>query len=451
MSIEKVHAHIDSKVEEDIELLKKLVRYPSIASEGHSDDIRACAKEIMTYLEGLGFKTELFETPTQPYIYAERKCNKANAKTILFYGHYDVQPAEPLAPWKTPPFEPTIINGRMFGRGTADNKGQFLAHILAVRSFLDVEGDLPVNVKFIIDGEEENGSPSMRQMVEEHKDKLNADIVYFSDGPVQASGAPEIKHGFRGMLSFQINIKTAEHENHSGRAGGLIPNAVIMMSNLIASMVDSDNNILIDGVYDDVVPANDYEKQLISQIPYDASKLAKVYGVKEFKLTREQFYEQFNFKPTCTCDGMSGGYTGNGSKASVPNYANAKFDMRLVADMDPDDIERKVKAHIAKHCPMAEYVPGHSTPPSKTDPSLPICKAICASAKKIFPNAVPIPSSAGTCGEYVWTKIAGIPSITVPYGNADQTNHAANENLVLDFYSKGIHCSAQVLYDLSKL
>ena len=451
MNIEKVHAHIDSKQKEDLALLEKLVRYPSIASEGHSEDIRACAKEIMDYLNNMGFSTEIFETSTQPYIFAERKCNRADAKTILFYGHYDVQPAEPLAPWKTPPFEPTIINGRMYARGTADNKGQFLAHILAARSFLAVDGDLPVNVKFILDGEEENGSPSMEEMVRAHKDKLQADVVYFSDGPVQASGAPEIKHGFRGLYTFKIDIKTAEHENHSGRAGGLIPNAVILMSNLIASMVDSENHILIEGIYNNVVPANEYEKELIAKIPYNAEKLAKVYGVKEFKKTREEFYEQFNFLPTCTCDGMYGGYIGDGSKASVPNYAHAIFDIRLVADMDPEDVGRKVKAHVAKHCPIAVVTEHTMTPPSKTDPSMPICKTICAAAQKIFPNAVPIPSSAGTCSEYVWTKIAGIPAITVPYGNADQTNHAANENLDLEYYFKGIHCSAQVLNDLSAL
>ena len=445
MSIERVHAHIDSMREKDIAFLEELVRIPSSASEGNSEELRQCADLLKRRFNVMGFKSEIFDTPTQPVVYAERMSNNTNAKTILFYGHYDVQPAGALELWKTPPFEPTIINGKMYGRGTADNKGQFLAHILAIRSFLEVTGDLPVNVKFVLDGEEEDGSPSMEGFIRSHIDMLRCDVVYFSDGPVQASGAPEIKHGFRGMFSFQLDIKTAEHSNHSGRSGGLIPNAAIMMARLISSMIDEKNHITINGVYSDVTPASDYEKFLISQIPYDTDKLAKVYSVKEFHKTREEFYEQFMFLPTCTCNGMLSGYTGEGSMTIVPNTAMAKFDMRLVDNMDPDDIERKVRAHISKNCPEAQISDIKKIMPSKTRPDLPICKVVVDAARLVYPNAVAVPTSGGTYVDFVWTKILKVPSVAVPYGNADQTNHAPNENLDLACYLKGIHCSAEAI------
>ena len=450
--IAKVHEHIDSMKEQDIQTLMDLVRIPSVAAQGNSEGVRHCAEVLCEMFRKLDFQPQIFETPTQPVVFAERKSKtNPNGKTILFYGHYDVQPAEPLAPWKTPPYEPTIINGRMYGRGTADNKGQFLGHMLAARSFLEITGDIPLNVKIILDGEEENGSPSLPDFFRQHFDLLKNDLIYFSDGPMQAGGVPEIKHGLRGLVTMEISLRTAEHGNHSGRAGGIIRNAATEIAHLISSMVDPDGHIKVEGIYDDVVPATDFEKELISKIPYDPDKLAKVYSTPVIKANREEFYKQFNFLPSLTISGINSGYTGEGTKASVPEYAYFKADLRMVKKMDPEDIKAKIRAHVAKHCPDAKVTFFDAFPAGKSDPGEPICRATHDAVKAIFPTAVVIPTSAGSGPGWVFTDLLKAPMIMVPYGNVDQTNHAANENLDLECYNKGIHCSAEVMERLSKL
>lgn len=449
MNIQKVHNHIDKMKEKDLNLFKRLVAQPSISAQNIG--IRECAELLKEIMGKIGIKATIYETSGHPIVFAEIKAINPNAQTILFYGHYDVQPPEPLNEWKTPPFEPTIINGRLYGRGTADNKGQFLAHILSVRSYIEANNGVPVNVKFVLDGEEEISSPSMKGFVEEHRDVLDADLVYNSDGPVQASGAPEIKHGFRGLLSFELNLETAAHENHSGRAGGLIPNAAIEMVRLLSTMIDDNNRVTIEGFYDDVMPPTDHELKLIDKIPFNPEGLAKVYGIKDLNLNKKQYYEKMMFKPTFTINGISSGYTGKGSKSCVPGSAMVKIDMRLVDNQDPTDIEEKIKKHIAKYNLNVKMVNIEKVSPSKTPIDLAICKAVVESTRKYYENAVAVPTSGGTNPDFVWTKILKTASVTVPYGNADQANHAANENMALDYFYKGIHVSAQVIDTIAKL
>lgn len=449
MSIEKVHSHIDSMTAKDQELLADFVRQPSISAQNIG--VRECAEMLKKYLDSLGFATQIIESPGLPFVYGELKSKNPDAKTMIFYGHYDVQPPEPLEPWNTPPFEPTIIDGKMYGRGTADNKGQFLAHMLAIRSYLETTGDVPVNCKFVLEGEEESGSPQMEWFVRNHLDMLEADGVYFSDGPVHASGAPEIKHGFRGMYSCEISIVTAKHANHSGRTGGLIPNAAIELARLVGTMIDENNHITIDGFYDDVLDPSDYEQTLIDAIPFAPEESARMFGATDIIMDKQKYLMQQMFRPTFTVNGMLSGYVGKGRKTSVPHASTLKFDMRLVANQDPDDIEEKVRKHVEKHCKFATISSFTKQYPSKTPPELPFCKAIVEATRKWFPTAVAVPTSSGTCGDFVWTKILKIPSVTVPYGNPDQQNHAANENFSMEYFNKGIHNSAQVIDAVSKI
>ena len=453
MQVEKVHMHIDKMREMDLETLKELVRIPSVANRGDNTGVQQCARRLKALFDELGFDTcQIIPTATQPMVYASLKSKNPNAKTILFYGHYDVQPVEPLDKWLSPPFEPTLKDGRLYGRGTADNKGQFLAHILAIRSYLDQFGDIPINAKFVLDGEEEAGSPSMDQFVKENLDLLRgSDLVYFADGPSEYSGATTIVHGFRGMLGFEITVRTGTHANHSGRAGGQIPNAAIELARLIGTMIDENNHITIEGIYDNVLEPTEYERKLIDAMPFNPEGLAKSFGIKKMKLTKEQFYMQQMFLPTFNLNGVKAGYIGNGLKAAVPETATVKIDMRLVSNMNPDDIEEKIRKHLARHCPTAELIVHAKEMPSKTPVDLPISKTILKSVSKHFPGSYAIPSSGATCPDYVWTQILKAPSLSVPYGNHDQTNHAANENLTLECYYQGIHCSADVIDAVAKL
>ncbi len=452
-SVVKVHMHIDSMRNQDLEVLKEFVRIPSIANRGNSEGVEQCAVKLKEYFDKLGFDVcKIIPTATQPMVYASLNARDPNAKTILFYGHYDVQPVEPLDQWETPPFEPIVKDGRIYGRGTADNKGQFLAHIFAIRSYLKEHGEIPVNIKFVLDGEEEAGSPSMEQFVRDNLSILSGtDVVYFADGPSEYNGATTIVHGFRGMFAFEIFLRTAAHANHSGRAGGQIPNAAIEISRLISSMIDENNRITVEGIYDDVLEPTDFEMALIDAMPFDPEGLARSYGIKIMDLTKEQFYMQQMFLPTFTINGVRSGYLGKGRKTAVPETAIVKIDMRLVSNMNPDDVERKIRNHINKHCPKAEIKVFAKTMPSKTSAALPISKAVLECVSKHFPGSYAIPSSGATCPDHVWTHILGVPSLSVPYGNYDQRNHAANENLSLECFYRGIHCSADVIDAISKL
>lgn len=448
VSIQLVHQHINKCRAEDLETFKTFVKQPSVSAQ--SKGIRICAQMIKDHLVSLGLHSELIETSGQPVVFAELLSNNPNAKTIIFYGHYDTQPPEPLDDWRTDPFNPVVKNGRVWGRGTADNKGQFLAHIFAVRSFLAVTGGLPVNIKFVFEGEEESGSPHMKEFVESNRDLLKGDLVFFADGPANANEQQEIMHGFRGMYSCQILLETATHENHSGKTGLLIPNACTEMMRLITTMIDANGKILIDGFYDDVVQPTDYEWSLIDKIEYDPEKFAATFGVDEIKFNKREYYYRFMFQPTLTVSTLIGGFTGKGSKTSVPNKAEIKIDMRLAPDQDPWDIERKVKLHVNKINPNFVVKTINTTPSSKTNVDLPVCKAVQKAASKYF-NTVIVPMAGATCPEYVWTRILKIPAVTIPYGNSDQDNHAANENLKLKNFYNGIHTSAEVIHRVSQI
>lgn len=454
MNIKKVHEHIDLMKDEDFKTWVELVSQPSISAQGVG--MRECATLIKKLMDNIGIKTTLFETSGYPIIFGELKTSKKNASTIIFYGHYDVQPPEPLDEWDTPPFEPSIRNGRLYGRGTGDNKGQFLAHLFAVRSYLETNNDLPVNVKFVLDGEEESGSPYLQKFVESHLDILDADILYNADGIMHESGAPLIYFGHRGVVRVELTIETATKDNHSGNKGGLIPNAAWEMVKLLSTMIDNNGKVIIPGFYDTVLPPAKYDLELIDSLLYDPKTLAKEFGVKRITLNKRDFYSNLMLQPTLTINGIGSGYIGNGMKAVIPGKAMVKLDIKLVADQDPDDIFKKVKDHVKDHVNEHDInvnLLKHSvTPVSRTRTDLPISKVIVEAVQEAYQQkAFIMPLCGATNPSFVWTKILGIPYVMVAYGNYDEQNHAPNENMVIDLFYKGIHCSAQVLYKVGQI
>jgi acetylornithine deacetylase/succinyl-diaminopimelate desuccinylase-like protein len=384
-------------------------------------------------------------------LYGEVESPQPDAFTLLFYGHYDVQPPEPLEEWDSPPFEPIVREGRLWGRGVADNKGQLLTHVLAVKSYLAVHDSLPVNVKFVFEGEEESGSVHLPEFIEEHRDLLAADLVYTSDGPLHETGDPVVFFGVRGILNVELRLRTAEHDNHSGNKGGVVPNAAWELVDVLSTMKDEEDRVLIPGFYDDVLPPDEASLQLIEDLPYDPDSLAEVFGVEQLGLSKEEYYRRLTLRPTLTINGLVSGYTGPGSKTIIPGQAVAKLDMRLVADQDPEKIFEMVKAHVSKVNPDVEVVHHGHMYPSRTRPDLPagqkVVRAVEAGAGE---EPIVTPALGGSLPDYVWTKLVGLPSVGVPYANADEANHAPNENMEVDLFYRGIRVSAQVMHELGR-
>lgn len=450
MTIEKVHSNIDSSMENNILEFKKLVSQPSISK--NKSEVCRCAKLLEEIMENSGIETKIINTDGNPIVFGHLRSNKEKAFTILFYGHYDVQPAEPLELWDNHPFDPEIRNGRLYGRGAADNKGQLLAHILAVKHYLEIFKDVPINIKFIFEGEEEIGSKNLAQFARENKKLLSADMVYTSDGAMGIDDVPQLIFGVRGVMNFDLILDTATTDNHSGNKGGVIKNAAWEMVSLLNSMKDREDNILINGFYENVVPPSKYDLKLIDSMAYDPIQIAKVYGVNEMKLNKHQFYENLMFKPTLTINGLKSGYLGDGCKNIVPGKAIAKMEVRLAFDQDPEDVFKKIEKHVNNiNSNIKIKRVEEDMPPSRTPTDLPLSQKIIRAVSDFFEEEpVVMPSLGGSLPDYIWTKILGIPSILVPYGNADESNHAPNENMKIELFNKGIHISTQVIHDLGQ-
>ena len=447
---EELKKRLKEKESEHLEILKTLVRQKSISSR--NEGVKECSKLLRRIMEDAGIETQIFDTPGQPIVYGELEGNTSGKPTILFYGHYDVQPPEPIRRWDSEPFEPTVRDGRLYGRGTGDNKGQLLTHILAVKAYLDLMGEVPVNVKFIFEGEEEIGSPNLGEFVENHKDLLKADLVLTSDGPLHESGTPIIAFGVRGVMNFDLHLKTAKTDNHSGNKGGVIPNAAWEMVRFLSTMMDEKDQVLVEGFYEKVLDPTPYEGQLISRFPFDKEGIARSFGVEEILPDKESFYKRLLFLPTLTINGIEGGHIGPSSKNIIPCEAKAKMEIRLVYDQDPEDLIRRIEKHIEDHDPRITLIRvEEDMRPSRTSSELEVSQVIIRAVEKAFGEKPLIyPAMGGSLPDYIWTKVLGAPSIIVPYANADEANHAPNENMSLKCFYKGMESDIEIIEELKK-
>ena len=444
MSIDRVHRLIDSRREESLEVLKTLIRQPSISAQDKG--VKECAHLLSGLLREFGIASRIVETPTQPVVYGEI-ADRPGAYTLLCYGHYDVQPPEPLERWESPPFEPTIRNNRLYGRGTGDNKGQLITHVLAAKAWMDAAGGPPINLKFVFEGEEESGSPSLGQFVREHKATLAADLVYVSDGGLHPSGAPTISLGNRGVLGITLTARGADRDNHSGNKGGVAPNPVWMLVHTLSTMVDPTGRVLIDGFYKDVRPIGPVEDQLLAKLDFDAKEFAATMGLDTISMDGPTYWKRIMLEPYFNISGFASGYVGPGSKTIIPSTAECRIDIRLVVDQKIPDILSKVKAHVAKVDPRVQVLERGfgAMEATRTSPDHPAVRVV-AGAIKIYRGLDPYisPSSGGSLPNAVWPNVLGVDHIGVPYANADENNHGPNENLSLERFQDGIHVSAQV-------
>ncbi len=447
-SLTDVFTHIDEQRNISLERLMDYVRKPSISAQGVG--IAEVAAYIARIMQRIGLETDVVPTAGWPMVLGRRH-RSPGKPTVLLYGHYDVQPPDPVDEWISPPFEPAIRNERLYGRGVADNKGQHFAQLLALEALLEVDGELPCNVTVLLEGEEEVGSPQMKSFVEAHREQLSADVAITCDGPVLSSGKPCVVFGVRGVLNFELRARGANSDLHSGNWGGIVPNPLWTLVHLLASMKNDRGEIMIDGFYDDVRPVSDLERDALDLLPLDLDAVKQALDIEKLDqpLDRE-FYERITAWPTLTINGFSGGYQGTGAKTVLPHEAFVKCDIRLVNAQRADDILAKVKRHVRQHAPNVEVVFYGAMEPSKTPLDSVYAQPIAEAVRQVHGgNPLLVPSLGGSLPTYVFRTILNLPSFVVPYGNPDQANHAPNENMEIERFFNGIKTSAAMLSHLA--
>jgi acetylornithine deacetylase/succinyl-diaminopimelate desuccinylase-like protein len=444
-----VLAACEERQARDLADLSRLIAQPSISAQDIG--VRECATMVVNLLRDAGFAPRLLATPAHPVVYAEW-LGAPGQPTVLIYGHYDVQPPEPLDEWLSPPFQPTVRDGKLFGRGAGDNKGQIFAQIAAARAWLETIGRLPVNVKFLIEGEEETGSPHLASCVQEHRDLLAADLVYTSDGPVHDDAHPQIVYGVRGLLYVELRARGASHDLHSGNWGGLVPNPAWSLVELLASMRDNQGRVTIPGFYDEVRPPSAAVREAMARIPLDQRGALATVGLDRLPPPDDLgYFERIMTTPTLNIAGFTSGYGGSGAKTVIPATATVKMDMRLVPDQHTDDIFAKFAAHVARHAPDVEVLRLGSMEPSYTPLEHPYATIVRRAVTIGFGRPpIDVPLLGGSLPDAVFTRTLGLPSFLVPYANADERNHAPNENIALSRFFAGIRTAAALFAELAR-
>lgn len=445
-----VFAYVDERREVLLDRLLEYLRHPSISA--HGAGMAEVADLLLAWLRDMGMEARLLPTSGWPLVLGRRN-DVPGAPTVLLYGHYDVQPPDPLDAWVSPPFEPRVRNGRVYARGAGDNKGQHAAQLMAIEALLACRGALPCNVVVLLEGEEEVGSPHMAEAVATYRDELACDLVITADGPVHDSGLPCVMFGVRGVLSFELRARGANRDLHSGNFGGVAPNPIWTLVHLLATMKHADGTIAIGGFYDAVQPPTAAEQTALTALPLDLNRVMAELELTRLDAPRDRpYYERLASWPTFTINGLHGGYGGPESKTVLPHQAFAKCDMRLVADQTVADTFALVEAHVRRYAPEVEVIFQGGMDPSKTPLDSPFAAPLLDAirvAQQVEPLVVP--ALGGSLPDYVWTRILGVPSFVVPYANHDEANHAPNENIEVERFFAGIKTGAAILAHLGAL
>jgi acetylornithine deacetylase/succinyl-diaminopimelate desuccinylase-like protein len=434
-----------------LEELKALLAIPSISAlPEHAADVTRCAEWCADEMRRIGLENvKLIPTPGNPVVYGDW-LNAEGAPTILFYGHYDVQPVDPLNLWTSPPFEATVRDGEIYARGSADDKGQVFMHLKAVEAHLKQNGKLPVNIKFILEGEEEVGSAHLDDFIREHKNDLAADVVVISDSAMFGRGVPSICYGLRGLVYFQIDLRGSSTDLHSGSFGGAVANPGMVVAQVLAQMKDRGGRIRIPGFYDDVVALQEEERQAWATLPYNEKQYKKDFGVpKLFGETGYTTLERTWARPTFEVNGLLSGFTGEGAKTVLPAVAMAKVSMRLVPNQDPDKIATLFEDYVRKITPKTvelKVTRMHGGKPWMTAYDNPFVQAAGRAIERGF-GRKPVFTREGGSIPVVSTfqEELGLPSVLFGVGLPDENAHAPNEKLDVGNFHNGIIASA-ILY-----
>lgn len=439
-----------------LDLFTDFLRFPSISTQSARDaDTRACAEWLARLFQATGLEARIEETGGHPCVVANSP-RDPKLRTVLIYGHYDVQPPDPVEEWESPPFEPTVRGGRMFARGATDNKGQILAHILGVAETLREKGRLPVNVVFLVEGEEEIGSPNLCGVLERLKGELAADIAVISDTGMVADGFPTLTYSLRGIAALEFKTLGPACDLHSGTFGGAVANPLAAAARLVASLHDAEGAVAIEGFYDAVRPLSAWEKEASAGLPVSDEDFRKVAGVSA--LAGEPGYsamERVGARPTAEVNGLSGGYQGEGTKTVLPSSATVKLTFRLVPDQDPETILQQVIAHLEKHCPPGirlEMLPGHHGVPYVTDPQSPFGQAARRALERVFGQPPALLREGGSIpilGDF--QRILSLDALLLGLAWPDNHAHSPNENFPLENLELGMKLNQAVLEEIATL
>lgn len=458
MAIEQVDAYLEARRGDFEEQLKALLRIPSVSAQPeHDADTRRAAEFVRDDLRRMGVDAHLVEfSRGHPIVYGER-FDAPGKPTLLVYGHYDVQPPEPLEPWDTPPFEPTEKDGNLYARGATDDKGQMFTHLKAAEAWLQTAGQLPVNVKFVIEGEEEVGGANLEAWVAANREKLACDVAVISDTSQFAPGKPAVTYGLKGLAYFELRVQGANRDLHSGTYGGAVQNPLNALSTILASLKDAEGRIAIAGFYDDVKPLEDWERAEFARLPFSEGEFQADLAVGElFGETGYTTLERKWARPTCDINGIWGGYAGPGPKTVLPCKAGAKFSFRLVPDQTPQRIHELVKAHIAKVAPPGitwELEAMHGAPAVLVE--VKGSKAVKAAVKAVeagFGTAPVFIREGGSIPVVGLLKTQlGVDTLLLGWGQNDDNLHGPNEKFSLTDFHRGIKAAAHLLGELGKI
>ncbi len=440
--------YIEANRDRFLEELKEYLRIPSISTDPeHKGEVDRCARWVAAHLQGIGIdQVEISETAGHPIVYAEH-CHAEGAPTILVYGHYDVQPPDPLGLWDTPPFEPDVRDGKIFARGATDDKGQLFAHLKGLEAHLSTSGELPVNVKLLIEGEEEIGSPHLGPWIAQNKEKLACDAVVISDSSMFAPGVPTITYGLRGLSYFEVTVTGPSHDLHSGLFGGTVPNPINELTKMIAKLHDDRGRVAVPGFYDDVIPLEDDEREQFAKLPFDEEAYRAETGSPG--LQGEEGYTTLERKwarPTLDCNGIWGGFIGSGAKTVLPSSASAKISCRLVPGQKPEEIQKLVQNYLDEIAPdtvSVDFLPHHGGDPVLIDRDNDTVRAACRALQKSWDAETVFTRGGGSIPVVAtFSTVLESPTILMGLGLDDDRLHSPNEKFNVENFYKGIETSA---------
>ena len=434
--------------------LLEFVRIPSVSAQSvHAADMERCADWLVAKLRQIGLEAAKQPTPGNPIVLGKTPRDPSK-KTVLIYGHYNVQPPEPLELWTSPPFDPQIRDGKIYGRGASDNKGQILAHILGVGEAL-AEGPLPVNVIFLIEGEEEVGSGHLADFLEKHRAELACDAIAISDTGMAADGYPTLSYALRGIAAMEVRVFGPSHDLHSGIYGGAVANPATAAARLIASLHDSQGRVAIEGFYDDVQPMQAWEREAAAESPVSDQAIAEQAGVSE--LWGEAGYssvERIGARPTAEINGIGSGYQGEGTKTVLPAEAFFKVTFRLVANQNPETVLKQARRHFENHKPPGvrlEIIDGHGGEPFFLDPKGEQGTAAFRALEAVFGKKPALTREGGSIPILAdFQKILGHPALLLALASPDCRAHSPNENFPVENFLTGIRLNKVLLQELAR-
>lgn len=446
--MDKVIREIEKRRDGYVGELAEFLAIPSVSTDpDRSGDVRRCAEYCRDALDKIGFAgAEVHDTPGHPIVTAEWN-GAVGAPTVLFYGHYDVQPVDPVELWTAPPFEATVRDGRIYGRGSADDKGQILCHWKAWEAHFEAHGKLPCNVKVLLEGEEEIGSRNLAPFIAANRDRLAADVVLISDSPMFARGVPSLCYGLRGLCYMEIHVRGAKSDLHSGSFGGAVANPAQALARILSGLKDHENHVAIEGFYDKVRPLSERERAEFRKLPFNEIEFRQQLGVPE--LVGEAGFttlERIWARPALDINGMISGFTGKGAKTVLPGEASAKVSMRLVPDQDPDEIAELFRRHVEAHAPPGVVVRAdelHGARPYIAPLDHPANRAAARALAQAF-GAEPVFTREGGSIPVTVTfqEELGATSILMGFGLPDENAHAPDEHLDVQNFHGGVVTSA---------